>query len=674
MHSQPHPSMAMTNYVPPAIAMTHQPISSAIPHLHAHPVPFYPLPNGTSFHLTTHITTHTTTQHHDPNRMMAIAGNGVHSIGMGPTSSMTYPSLPGCVAHTTATFHTTAATTTMTGPASMMGPSTPASAAVSSQPFVDHQLMQHIMQLHQQTVQAQAQSHWDQLQLLQRGIMPPALQNPSPSHLPMARPISTHQSYPALPMAQPMSVYSHSHSDPSGPSHSSASVDPLRQVMQQSMDAVSISNRPARGDEVARLVRSTVIDPSKLPHPTCTVCLADFEVDDQYSTMPCQHSFHPTCIETWLAIRNTCPCCRYQLLTDDANYNHTIRRGAEGDLPMPMESSPRAVESSSPSSAPSTEGNTRVNQTPSSASAVIDATNNDDDDDEVTDDNEDDDDDESDVDEDDSMMSMPRSSSSNLPSSLASILPPSVNSRIADMDPLLQYHTLHHLQTVAAAEFNTLARQAQHHQQQQQSLLHYQHQLWQAQRQLQAAIMNTDSDPRLIQQSTTSQSQPPRATEIHSSNLSAQDTNSTTQQRIDLLTPSLPISSLPTSLSCSLCSSSDLSSIHNPSCTLSCGHSFHVNCWSSHLLQQRRPSVNNRSFFSTLVACPQCPHSAQSRRHRHSLDSNRLHPYHRTRPSTNGSLRQRAQSNYTISPVCPTPILSQTNSSQPEESIIQLQS
>ncbi|PKA64993.1 E3 ubiquitin-protein ligase RING1-like [Apostasia shenzhenica] len=33
--------------------------------------------------------------------------------------------------------------------------------------------------------------------------------------------------------------------------------------------------------------------------------------------MPCGHSFHWGCILQWLRMRNTCPCCRFELPTDD---------------------------------------------------------------------------------------------------------------------------------------------------------------------------------------------------------------------------------------------------------------------------------------------------------------------------------------------------------------------
>ncbi|KAJ3102676.1 hypothetical protein HDU97_000373 [Phlyctochytrium planicorne] len=37
--------------------------------------------------------------------------------------------------------------------------------------------------------------------------------------------------------------------------------------------------------------------------------------------MPCSHSFHSTCLTPWLKNSNTCPTCRFEVMTDNAEYN-----------------------------------------------------------------------------------------------------------------------------------------------------------------------------------------------------------------------------------------------------------------------------------------------------------------------------------------------------------------
>ncbi|CAA2987076.1 E3 ubiquitin- ligase Praja-2-like isoform X1 [Olea europaea subsp. europaea] len=72
----------------------------------------------------------------------------------------------------------------------------------------------------------------------------------------------------------------------------------------------------------------------------CTVCKDEVAIGEKVTRMPCCHLYHGDCILPWLKIRNTCPVCRYELPTDDVEYEKrkTERSGAgiasrlDGDL------------------------------------------------------------------------------------------------------------------------------------------------------------------------------------------------------------------------------------------------------------------------------------------------------------------------------------------------------
>jgi len=52
----------------------------------------------------------------------------------------------------------------------------------------------------------------------------------------------------------------------------------------------------------------------------CSVCLEKFALDESALRIPCGHLFHQDCVRKWLQSSNQCPVCRYELPTDDAEY------------------------------------------------------------------------------------------------------------------------------------------------------------------------------------------------------------------------------------------------------------------------------------------------------------------------------------------------------------------
>ena len=53
----------------------------------------------------------------------------------------------------------------------------------------------------------------------------------------------------------------------------------------------------------------------------CSICLCEFEIGEEKSTLPCLHYFHFNCIEKWIKRKQYCPICKYQLSFESLRKN-----------------------------------------------------------------------------------------------------------------------------------------------------------------------------------------------------------------------------------------------------------------------------------------------------------------------------------------------------------------
>lgn len=76
---------------------------------------------------------------------------------------------------------------------------------------------------------------------------------------------------------------------------------------------------PAAVSYINNMPRLTISE-DKVDGMACAVCKDSFTVGTVVNQLPCLHLYHPSCILPWLSARNTCPLCRYELPTDDRDY------------------------------------------------------------------------------------------------------------------------------------------------------------------------------------------------------------------------------------------------------------------------------------------------------------------------------------------------------------------
>ncbi|KAF7845183.1 E3 ubiquitin-protein ligase RING1 [Senna tora] len=57
----------------------------------------------------------------------------------------------------------------------------------------------------------------------------------------------------------------------------------------------------------------------------CAICKDPLLPGTEVNKLPCSHLYHACCILPWLSARNSCPLCRYELPTDDKEYEEGKR-------------------------------------------------------------------------------------------------------------------------------------------------------------------------------------------------------------------------------------------------------------------------------------------------------------------------------------------------------------
>ncbi|KAK1597710.1 uncharacterized protein LY79DRAFT_666527 [Colletotrichum navitas] len=64
----------------------------------------------------------------------------------------------------------------------------------------------------------------------------------------------------------------------------------------------------------------------------CSICTEDFTVGEDVRVLPCNHKFHPNCVDPWLVnVSGTCPLCRLDLRPQGDAQNNS------DELPPPLE-------------------------------------------------------------------------------------------------------------------------------------------------------------------------------------------------------------------------------------------------------------------------------------------------------------------------------------------------
>ena len=107
--------------------------------------------------------------------------------------------------------------------------------------------------------------------------------------------------------------------------HSNNNEDNFNNILNTIMahDTNKYGNPPASKNAIEKLVKCK-INEAKLKElgieNSCAICKDDLIIGEECLLMPCNHHFHGNCLIIWLKERNSCPVCRFELPTDDEDF------------------------------------------------------------------------------------------------------------------------------------------------------------------------------------------------------------------------------------------------------------------------------------------------------------------------------------------------------------------
>ncbi|KAL1827537.1 hypothetical protein ACET3Z_005949 [Daucus carota] len=94
----------------------------------------------------------------------------------------------------------------------------------------------------------------------------------------------------------------------------------LDQLSQIEMNGLGRSEHPpASKTAVESMPRVEIGDRHVSGESQCAVCHESFVLGSEAREMPCKHLYHSDCILPWLAMRNSCPVCRFELPAETGN-------------------------------------------------------------------------------------------------------------------------------------------------------------------------------------------------------------------------------------------------------------------------------------------------------------------------------------------------------------------
>jgi phospholipase C len=74
-------------------------------------------------------------------------------------------------------------------------------------------------------------------------------------------------------------------------------------------------NLAASPQVISSLPSSRITNLQEIPEDKrqCVICMEEYEVGEERTTLPCCHGFHKSCVNRWLGSKGCCPVCKLEV-------------------------------------------------------------------------------------------------------------------------------------------------------------------------------------------------------------------------------------------------------------------------------------------------------------------------------------------------------------------------
>lgn len=134
----------------------------------------------------------------------------------------------------------------------------------------------------------------------------------------------------------------------------------FEELLQQLIDSDNTRRgAPPAAKTAIDMLRSVKIKQENVENGSalCAICKDVVALNEPAKQLPCLHLYHSACILPWLSARNSCPVCRYELPTDDPDYEEQRKSQSSPQPIVGNASSSTTDESGGGEEATGSEGN-----------------------------------------------------------------------------------------------------------------------------------------------------------------------------------------------------------------------------------------------------------------------------------------------------------------------------